>query len=139
MTRLQLALNVPDVDEAVAFYTRLFGTEPRKHEEGYANFAVADPPLKLVLFEGPAGTVNHLGIETETSDQVVEASRRLGQEGLEVDEEMDTVCCLARQDKVWATAPDGVKWEVYTVLEDVPAGVAAAEGDPCASGSCGCA
>lgn len=136
MKRLQLALNVPDVDEAVAFYTRLLGTGPKKHETGYANFAVTDPPLKLVLVEGPAGTVNHLGIETDSTDDVVEASRRLDAEGLQVDEEMDTVCCLARQDKVWVTAPDGVKWEVYTVLEDVPVAGAVEAGDPCATGVC---
>lgn len=121
MARLQLALNVADLDEAVAFYRKLLGVEPRKLEPGYANFAVADPPLKLVLFEGAAGTVNHLGIEAESTEEVEAAGRRLGAEGLDVDEEMDTVCCLARQDKVWATAPDGVRWEIYTVLEDVPA------------------
>lgn len=119
MARLQLAINVPDLDAATDFYSRLLGTEPAKREDGYVNFAVADPPLKLILFEGEAGTVNHLGIEVETADDVEAAQRRLSSEGLDLDEEWETTCCYAKQDKVWATAPDGVRWEVYTVLEDV--------------------
>lgn len=128
MARIQLALNVSDLDEAVDFYTRLLGTEPRKREPGYANFAVADPPLKLVLFEnGAGGTINHLGIEVETTGEVDTAQRRLSGEGLDLDEERNTTCCYAVQDKVWASAPDGLRWEVYTVLEDAP--TAASSGD----------
>jgi len=135
MSRVQLALNVTDVDAAVDFYRRLLGVEPAKREAGYANFAVSEPPLKLVLFESAdaarGGTINHLGIEVETADAVEEASRRLSDEGLSTDEERDTVCCFARQDKVWVTDPDGAKWEVYTVLEDVTAEAAASAAACC--------
>lgn len=131
MARVQLALNVTDLDQAVDFYTRLLGVGPRKREPGYANFAVVDPPLKLVLFEGETGgTINHLGIEVESPTDVDAAQRRLASEGLDLDEERDTTCCFAVQDKVWATAPDDLRWEVYTVIEDVPASVAS-NGRPC--------
>ena len=118
MARLQLALNVPDLDEAVAFYSRLFGTEPAKVRAGYANFAIADPPLKLVLFENADADsrLNHLGFEVETSEDVTAHQARLVDEGLAPVEENGT-CCFARQDKVWVDGPDGA-WEIYTVLED---------------------
>ena len=120
MSRVQLALNVDDLDEAVAFYSKLFDAEPAKLKDGYANFAVADPPLKLVLLENPGkgGTVNHLGVEVETSEQVHQEIARLSGEGLFTDEEIGTTCCFATQDKVWVTGPAGEKWEVYTVLAD---------------------
>lgn len=120
MSRLQLALNVSDLDAAVEFYTRLFGAGPAKRRDGYANFAVEDPPLKLVLIEngGEPGTMNHLGIEVGSTDAVTDATRRLADEGLEVATEDATTCCYAVQDKVWVTAPDGEPWEVYTVLAD---------------------
>jgi catechol 2,3-dioxygenase-like lactoylglutathione lyase family enzyme len=126
VSRVQLALNVTDIDEAVGFYSKLFGTEPAKRRPGYANFAVADPPLKLVLVEGngAAGTVNHLGVEVETTDEVTEAHRRLSGDGLETTSEDEVTCCYAVQDKVWVTAPDGESWEVYTVLADAPAATA---------------
>jgi catechol 2,3-dioxygenase-like lactoylglutathione lyase family enzyme len=126
VSRVQLALNVTDIDEAVGFYSKLFGTEPAKRRSGYANFAVADPPLKLVLVEGSgaAGTVNHLGVEVETTDEVTEAHRRLSGDGLETTSEDEVTCCYAVQDKVWVTAPDGESWEVYTVLADAPAATA---------------
>jgi catechol 2,3-dioxygenase-like lactoylglutathione lyase family enzyme len=126
VSRVQLALNVTDIDEAVGFYSKLFGTEPAKRRPGYANFAVADPPLKLVLVEGSgaAGTVNHLGVEVETTDDVTEAHRRLSGDGLETTSEDEVTCCYAVQDKVWVTAPDGESWEVYTVLADAPAATA---------------
>jgi catechol 2,3-dioxygenase-like lactoylglutathione lyase family enzyme len=126
VSRVQLALNVTDIDEAVGFYSKLFGTEPAKRRPGYANFAVADPPLKLVLVEGSgaAGTVNHLGVEVETTDEVTEAHRRLSGDGLETTSEDEVTCCYAVQDKVWVTAPDGESWEVYTVLADAPAATA---------------
>lgn len=121
MARVQLALNVTNLEEAVAFYSKLFGTEPAKREPGYANFAVADPPLKLVLFEADAGgTINHLGVEVESSGEVESAQRRLEAEGLDPTEEIGTTCCYAVQDKVWASGPDGLSWEVYTVLDDAP-------------------
>ena len=119
MARVQLALNVSNLEEAVAFYSRLFGVAPAKRRPGYANFAVADPPLKLVLFEGGRGaTLNHLGVEVESADEVAAAQRRLAGEGLETASEQATTCCYAVQDKVWVRDPDGAPWEVYTVLAD---------------------
>jgi catechol 2,3-dioxygenase-like lactoylglutathione lyase family enzyme len=120
MSRVQLALNVDDLDEAIAFYSKLFGTEPNKVKKGYANFAVAQPPLKLVLLENPGsgGSINHLGVEVGSSDEVHAEIARLSAEGLFTDEEMGTTCCFATQDKVWVTGPAGEKWEVYTVLAD---------------------
>jgi catechol 2,3-dioxygenase-like lactoylglutathione lyase family enzyme len=120
MSRVQLALNVDDLDEAIAFYSKLFNTQPHKVKAGYANFAVAEPPLKLVLLENPGqgGTINHLGVEVESSDTVHAEIARLTGEGLFTDEEIGTTCCFAKQDKVWVTGPAGEKWEVYTVLAD---------------------
>jgi catechol 2,3-dioxygenase-like lactoylglutathione lyase family enzyme len=120
MSRVQLALNVDDLDEAITFYSKLFNAEPAKRKPGYANFAIAEPALKLVLIENPGqgGTINHLGVEVESSDKVHEEIARLSGEGLFTDEEMGTTCCFAKQDKVWVTGPAGEKWEVYTVLAD---------------------
>ncbi len=120
MSRAQLALNVDDLSEAVAFYSKLFGAEPNKLQPGYANFALSEPPLKLVLLENPGkgGSLNHLGVEVESSEKVHEEIARLTDAGLFTEEEIGTTCCFAMQDKVWATAPDGEKWEVYTVLAD---------------------
>ncbi len=120
MSRLQLALNVSDIDTAVEFYSKLFGTEAAKRRPGYANFAIAEPPLKLVLFENPAATgkLNHLGIEVESPEKVVEAGERLKQADLTIQAESQTTCCYALQDKVWVSDPDGDSWEIYTVLED---------------------
>ena len=125
MSRVQLALNVSDLDSAVEFYSKLFNTRPAKLRPGYANFAVADPPLKLVLIEGETGgSLNHLGVEVETSDLVQSAQRRLVAEGLATATEDGVACCYAVQDKVWVDDPDGAPWEIYTVLADVemPAG-----------------
>ena len=118
MSRVQLALNVPNIDDAVAFYSKLFAVEPNKRKPGYANFAIADPPLKLVLFENAsAGTrLNHLGVEVESSDDVWTHQQRLSDEGVDSLEESGT-CCFAKQDKVWVDGPDGA-WEIYAVLED---------------------
>jgi lactoylglutathione lyase len=120
MSRVQLALNVDDLDEAIAFYSKLFNTAPAKVKPGYANFAIAEPPLKLVLIEnsGHGGTLNHLGIEVESSAAVHTEIARLTNEGMFTDEELGTTCCFATQDKVWVTGPAGEKWEVYTVLAD---------------------
>jgi len=120
MTRAQLALNVDDLDEAISFYSKLFNTPPAKIKPGYANFAVAEPPLKLVLLEnlGHGGTLNHLGVEVESSAVVHAEIARLNDEGMFTDEEIGTTCCFATQDKVWVTGPDGERWEVYTVLAD---------------------
>ncbi|TQM33688.1 ArsI/CadI family heavy metal resistance metalloenzyme [Nocardia bhagyanarayanae] len=120
MSRIQLALNVDDLDRAVTFYSTLFATEPAKRKPGYANFAIAEPPLKLVLLENPGhgGSVNHLGVEVESSEQVHAEIARLSGAGVFTEEEMATTCCFATQDKVWVTAPDAERWEVYTVLAD---------------------
>ena len=125
MSRVQLALNVSDIDAAVEFYSKLFGAEPAKRRPGYANFAVAEPALKLVLIEnteargaGLAGALNHLGVEVETPEEVQAATRRLAAEGLAPEVQESTTCCYAVQDKVWVDGPDGAHWEVYTVLAD---------------------
>jgi catechol 2,3-dioxygenase-like lactoylglutathione lyase family enzyme len=118
VSRLQLALNVPDIDAAVAFYSKLFATEPNKRKPGYANFAIDQPPLKLVLFEnaGAESRLNHLGVEVMSTDEVAAHQARLTADGLETVEENGT-CCFAKQEKVWVDGPDGA-WEIYTVLED---------------------
>ena len=121
MSRVQLALNVNDIDEAVTFYSRLFGAEPAKRRPGYANFAIAEPPLKLVLLENPGqgGSLNHLGIEVSDTAAVDAVLARLAGTGLAAVDERDTTCCYARQDKFWVQgAPDGESWEIYTVLAD---------------------
>ncbi|MDQ1428205.1 MAG: hypothetical protein QOK39_1681 [Acidimicrobiaceae bacterium] len=120
MSRVQLALNVADIDAAVEFYSKLFATEPAKRRPGYANFAIAEPPLKLVLIEGQgtAGTMNHLGVEVASADEVAAAQARLAGEGLATAIEDNVTCCYALQDKVWVDDPDGAPWEVYTVLAD---------------------
>jgi catechol 2,3-dioxygenase-like lactoylglutathione lyase family enzyme len=121
--RLQLALNVNDLAESVAFYTKLFGIGPAKVRPGYANFAVDDPPLKLILMEipGQGGSLNHLGVEVPGTDAVDAEQARLAEVGLASVEERDTTCCYARQDKFWVQgAPNGERWEIYAVLEDSP-------------------
>ena len=120
MSRVQLAINVDDLDEAVTFYSKLFNTPPAKVKPGYANFAVAEPPLKLILIEncGHGGTLNHLGVEVETSEAVHAEIARLDDEGMFTEQEIGTTCCFATQDKVWVTGPGGERWEVYTVLAD---------------------
>ncbi|MFF7247051.1 ArsI/CadI family heavy metal resistance metalloenzyme [Embleya sp. NPDC008237] len=121
MSRAQLALRVGDLDASIAFYTKLFGTEPAKLREGYANFAIATPPLKLVLIQGEAGqdtVMDHLGVEVETTDEVDAATTRLTESGLITLEENDTSCCYAVQDKVWVHGPGNEPWEVYVVKGD---------------------
>ncbi|MGO9217350.1 MAG: ArsI/CadI family heavy metal resistance metalloenzyme [Streptosporangiaceae bacterium] len=152
MSRVQLALDVSNIDEAVAFYAKLFGTGPAKVRTGYANFAIADPPLKLVLLENPGngGALNHLGIEVPDAEAVDAVQARLAETGLASVDERDTTCCYARQDKFWVQgAPDGRSWEIYTVLADSQTfygeesdsaaccGSGASEtGDPAASAKC---
>jgi catechol 2,3-dioxygenase-like lactoylglutathione lyase family enzyme len=120
VSRVQLALNVTDMEAAVAFYSKLFQTEPAKRRAGYANFAIAEPPLKLVLIESAGGgaTLNHLGVEVSSTAEVVDTTRRLADAGLETEVEDGVECCYALQDKVWVSDPDGAPWEVYTVLAD---------------------
>jgi catechol 2,3-dioxygenase-like lactoylglutathione lyase family enzyme len=127
MARVQLALNVSDLGQAVDFYSKLFGAAPAKVRPGYANFALSDPPLKLVLIEsdeirppGVGGALSHLGVEVETPDEVGEAGARLGAAGLNPVGQQGTTCCYAVQDKVWVEDPDGTPWEIYTVLADAP-------------------
>jgi catechol 2,3-dioxygenase-like lactoylglutathione lyase family enzyme len=130
--RLQLALNVPDLDEAIDFYSKMFATEPAKVKPGYANWEVANPPLKLVIFENVTaepGSLNHLGVETETADEVVAAEARLSSAGLETTGVDDTICCFAEKVETWVHAPDGNRWEWYvkhgdheTQLENVVVG-----------------
>lgn len=118
--RLQLALNVDDIDRAVDFYSKMFDTEPLKRKPGYANFAIAQPPLKLVLFEGEAesGSINHLGVEVETADEVVAAESRLASAGLSTSGVDETVCCFAEKAETWVSGPDGTRWEWYVKQGD---------------------
>ena len=121
MSRIQLALNVEDLDQSVAFYSKLFGTEPAKLRPGYANFAIAEPPLKLILMEntGQGGSLNHLGVEVADTGIVDAEQTRLAEAGLAVVDERDTTCCYATQDKVWITdVANRQRWEIYTVLAD---------------------
>lgn len=120
MSRIQLALNVDDLGAAIAFYSTLFNAEPAKVKPGYANFAIADPPLKLVLLENPGqgGTLNHLGVEVASSEVVHAEIARLREAGMFTEEEIGTTCCFATQDKVWVTGPGNERWEVYTKLAD---------------------
>jgi catechol 2,3-dioxygenase-like lactoylglutathione lyase family enzyme len=141
MSRVQLALNVDNLDEAVAFYSKLFNAEPDKLKDGYANFAIDDPALKLVLLQNPGsgGTLNHLGVEVDSSDTVHAEIARLADEGMFTEEEMGTTCCFATQDKVWVAGPCGEKWEIYTVLADSEAFGTSPEllaADP--AGGCSC-
>ncbi|MGW0914587.1 ArsI/CadI family heavy metal resistance metalloenzyme [Streptomyces sp. NPDC002784] len=135
-SRVQLALRVPDLGASVAFYSKLFGTEPAKLRDGYANFAIAEPPLKLVLIEGTAGEgtrMDHLGVEVETTEAVHAATARLGAAGLTTDVENDTTCCYALQDKVWVHGPGQEPWEVYVVKADANS-LAKQQGSPCCAG-----
>ncbi len=145
--RVQLALNVRDIDAAVAFYGKLFGAEPAKRDPGYAN-AIASPPLKLVLIENPAargdgviGALNHLGVEVGASAEVSAATQRLTAHGLATLTADTTTCCYAVQDKVCVHDPDGAPWEVYTVLADAladtPAGQTMSGDSGCCSNSDG--
>ena len=127
MARIQLALNVTDIDKAVDFYSKLFDAEPAKRRPGYANFAIAEPPIKLVLIEnrgergcGVSGALNHLGVEVDSPDDVRTANLRLSANGLSPEVQESTTCCYAVQDKAWVNDPDLVPWEVYTVLADAP-------------------
>jgi catechol 2,3-dioxygenase-like lactoylglutathione lyase family enzyme len=136
MSRVQLALRVPDLTASIAFYTKLFGTEPAKLRDGYANFAIDEPPLKLVLVEGPAGEdtrMDHLGVEVETTEAVHAATTRLAEAGMATVEENDTTCCYALQDKVWVHGPGQEPWEVYVVKADADS-LAKQQGSTCCAG-----
>jgi len=140
MSRIQLALNVNDLDAAVDFYSTLFSTEPAKRRPGYANFAVENPPLKLVLFENPAagGTLNHLGVERASMDEVAAQADRLEAAGMSLETEGDVVCCYARQSKHWVTGPDGQRWENYVVLADAQPELEGRSATEDAAGTSGC-
>jgi catechol 2,3-dioxygenase-like lactoylglutathione lyase family enzyme len=139
VSRIQLALNVSDLDAAVTFYSKLFATAPAKRRPGYANFAIDDPALKLVLIENPGagGTLNHLGVEVATTGEVTAATTRLSDDGLATATEENVACCFAVQDKVWVNDPDATPWEIYTVLADseTPHGEASST-DVCGAGAC---
>lgn len=126
MARVQLALNVSNIDDAVAFYSAMFGTEPHKRRTGYANFEVVDPPLKLVLFEvdergqGEGNALNHIGIEVGAPQEVAQRGAAMSSSGLDVRREDSVVCCHAEQDKVYVLDPDGLEWETYAVTNDDP-------------------
>jgi predicted enzyme related to lactoylglutathione lyase len=142
VSRVQLALNVADIDEAIVFYSKLFDTVPAKVRPGYANFAVVDPPLKLVLIQDAnqtPGTLNHLGVEVASTDDVNAAQARLAAGGLATATEEQTSCCYAVQDKVWVDGPGGEPWEIYTVLSEVvlsEVGAPAAQVRPGVPGAC---
>lgn len=133
--RVQLALNVDDLEQSVSFYTALFGVSPAKLRDGYANFTIASPPLKLVLLENPGrgGTLNHLGVEVQDTEAVASHAARLRDSGLAIQEEPDTTCCYATQDKVWVHGPGAEEWEIYTVLADSAAFGTGPYADPAAS------
>ncbi|WP_328891897.1 ArsI/CadI family heavy metal resistance metalloenzyme [Streptomyces sp. NBC_00316] len=136
MSRLQLALRVPDLNASIAFYSKLFGTQPAKLRDGYANFAIAEPPLKLVLIQGVPGEetrMDHLGVEVETTEAVHAATTRLADAGLATDVENDTTCCYALQDKVWVHGPGQEPWEVYVVKADAEA-MTKQKAAPCCAG-----
>ncbi|GGV75922.1 glyoxalase [Streptomyces griseoloalbus] len=136
MSRVQLALRVADLDASIAFYSKLFGTEPAKLRDGYANFALAEPPLKLVLIEGRAGEdtrLDHLGVEVDSTEAVHAATTRLSEAGLATTEEDDTTCCYALQDKVWVHGPGQEPWEVYVVKADAGP-LAKQQGSTCCTG-----
>ncbi|WP_086694198.1 ArsI/CadI family heavy metal resistance metalloenzyme [Streptomyces recifensis] len=138
MPRAQLALRVSDLEASITFHSKLFGTEPAKRREGHANFALTEPPFKLVLIEGEPGEetrLDHLGVEVESTDQVNAATTRLKDAGLATFEENDTSCCYALQDKVWVHGPGKEPWEVYVVKGD--AGTLGKSADPHATGD-GC-
>lgn len=136
MSRVQLALNVSDLDASISFYSTMFGVEPHKRRPGYANFAIDNPPLKLVLIEvtdadrgtGVAGALNHLGVEVFSGEEVTQAADRLTRAGLATFDETDTTCCYALQDKVWVHDPAGTPWEVYVVKDEDPANASPAAG-----------
>ncbi|MFG2130913.1 ArsI/CadI family heavy metal resistance metalloenzyme [Streptomyces sp. NPDC048751] len=139
MSRAQLALRVSDLEASIAFYAKLFGAEPAKRREGYANFALAEPPLKLVLIEGEAGEetrLDHLGVEVESTEQVRAATDRLKESGLATFEENDTSCCYALQDKVWVHGPGREPWEVYVVKADADTLGRSADPDATGDGCC---
>jgi catechol 2,3-dioxygenase-like lactoylglutathione lyase family enzyme len=141
MSRVQLALNVDDIDAAVAFYSQLFDAQPAKRRPRYANFALDEPALKLVLIENPGqgGSLNHLGVEVATTEDVVSATRKLTAAGLATRVEDGTTCCYALQDKVWVTGPGGEPWEIYTVLADAGADATSDHQAPGAQASVCCA
>jgi catechol 2,3-dioxygenase-like lactoylglutathione lyase family enzyme len=137
-SRLQLALNVDDIGQAISFYSKLFGAEPAKVRPGYANFAIADPPLKLVLLENPGqgGSLNHLGVEVADTETVAAEQERLADAGLAPATAGETTCCYAKQDKFWVQgAPDGEDWEIYTVLADSQTFYAEGHGEQCCGGT----
>lgn len=135
--RLQLALNVTDLDAAVDFYSRMFATPVAKRRPGYANFEIAEPPLKLVLFEGAeTATINHLGVETDSAAEVAEAEARLADEGLDPTAVEETTCCYAEKTETWVEGPDGTRWEWYVKRADAEQLIPVSAGPTCGPGCC---
>jgi hypothetical protein len=137
VSRLQLALNVSNLEESIDFYSRYFNTSPAKVRPGYANFAIEEPPLKLILMQGNGqpGSINHLGVEVFSTDEVRAKTEYLASRGFPVDVEDETTCCYAVQDKVWVTGPDQTSWETYVVLADAEAPAASSSDESCCSSS----
>lgn len=138
MSRVQLALNVDNLEESIAFYSTLFNATPAKTKPGYANFAIAEPPLKLVLIENPGqgGSINHLGVEVADTDTVDVEQSRLHEAGFASVDERGTTCCYAKQDKFWVeNAPNGERWEIYTVLENSETFSGSGDGDATCCGT----
>ena len=131
--RLQLALNVRNIEEAVSYYTKLFDTQPHKRRDGYANFAIDNPPLKLVLIENPSADdrINHLGVEADQNEDLGGVMKRLERDGIADKIEDQTTCCFATQDKVWSTEPQGLNWEWYTITDDNPNEASASKSSAC--------
>ncbi|NNF63523.1 MAG: glyoxalase/bleomycin resistance/extradiol dioxygenase family protein [Acidimicrobiia bacterium] len=139
MSRVQLALNVTDLDAAIDYYSKLFSSSPAKVRPGYANFAIDEPALKLVLIENSTGgSLNHLGVEVEDTAAVDRAMQRVSNEGVEITkDEREVACCYATQDKFWTEDPDGLGWEVYTVLADAEVMASTTSGNVASDACCG--
>ena len=131
--RLQLALNVRNLEEAVSYYSKLFDSQPHKLRDGYANFAISNPPLKLVLIENPSAEqrINHLGVEVDQKEGLNDVEKRLDRNGVADEVEEETTCCFATQDKVWSTEPQGLHWEWYTITDDNPSEVNTSKSKVC--------
>lgn len=131
--RLQLALNVRNLEEAVSYYSKLFDSQPHKLRDGYANFAISNPPLKLVLIENPSAEqrINHLGVEVDQNEGLNDVGKRLDRNGVADEVEEETTCCFATQDKVWSTEPQGLHWEWYTITDDNPSEVNTSKSKVC--------
>ncbi|MBU6479985.1 MAG: VOC family protein [Nitrospirae bacterium] len=119
--RPHLSLDVRDVPASVAFYQKVFGVAPQKQTTDYAKFDLTEPPLNLALVSstGAISSVNHLGIEVESADDIAKWKQQLLERNILEKVEEGIACCFARQDKLWFTDPDGNSWEIFTVHEQL--------------------